>query len=271
MKPTYLTPLLAVLFVGCGFFAGQMVKAKTPADAKSKSLQAAKSSNTPKSARRANSSFRFLNETSEDLRSASDLPEEVNRLYRELESPLRATSILKYQVEENSFDEWAFLLNDKQVRGKHLLSDVARRLAIEDVDRALELDRDNKIRVGSLDEYYAFRNSLFKTVARTAPEKGLASIQSYERGGGQMDNARYLSMEWAKADPEGAARHFEELVEVRNMSMDGQTALPRDRYANDLMKEWVKKDSDAAADYLEDLPSSPTKTTLEKAFELASD
>ena len=271
MKSTYLTPLLAVIFLGCGFLAGQMVKGKTPAAAKSKSLQAAKSNITPKSARRSNSSFQFLNEASDNLRSAPDLPQEVTRLYRELKSPLRATSLLKYQVEENSFEEWALLLGDKQVRGKHLLSDVARRLVLEDVDRVLEGYLAREYRTGNLDEGYAFRNSLFKTVARTSPEKGLAAIQSMTRGGAQMDNGRFFSMEWAKADPEGAAQHFEELVTVRNMSMDGQTALPRDRYANDLMKEWVKKDREGANEYLENLPSSPTKTTLEKAFTAATD
>ena len=173
-------------------------------------------------------------------------------------------------MEESTFEEWTLLLADGQVQDKGVLSSLGRRLATEDIDRALELLHHGEIRISGLNEAYAFRNSLLKTVARTHPEKGLASIQTLKRGGGQMDSSRYFSVQWAQADPAGAAQHFEELVTLRNMDPDGKVELPRDRYADDLMKEWVKKDSEAAAQYLADLPTSPTKSTLEKAFQKAT-
>ena len=270
MKSSHFTPLLVAAFLGTGFLVGLLIKGKARASKESQILQATKSDTTLKTARRSQSSFQFLNEASESLRAAPEFSQEVKRLYSELKSPLRADSLLEYQVQEGSFDEWALLLKDGQVLDKGLIREVARRLVLEDVDRALKILRDREYRIKGRNESYAFRDSLLGTVAQTAPEKGLSYLKSLTRGGSQMDNSRYFSGQWAQADPQGAARHFEELVILRNMTMDGKTDLPRDRYANDLMKEWVKKDSEAAAQYLEDLPTSPTKSTLEKAFNSAT-
>ena len=117
-----------------------------------------------------------------------------------------------------------------------------------------------------MEQYYSLRDGLMHTIALNSPEKGLAALQKMERGGGQMDNSLYFSSRWAAANPAGAAKHFEELVTLRNMTMKGDLNMPRDRFAHQLMRNWVNQDRNAATNYVEELPSGATKTTLAKAL-----
>jgi len=267
MNSTALTTLLTLTCVGSGFLIGQLVQSQAQPSSLQHSVSNTKSQAPLRSARSASSSFQFLNDASSQLRAAPEFNTELKRLYRELKSPLRANSLLGYQLHENSFDEWELLLQDRQVQHEGLLNDLGRRLATEDPERALNMFLVKpKIRVNGMAQHYALRDGILQTVARTAPEKGLAALQAMERGGGQMDNSLYFSKQWVNHDPAEAAKHFEELVTLRNMNFNGDINMPRDRYANDLMKSWVRQDQATAAAYVEELPHGSTKTTLVKAF-----
>lgn len=268
MKTSYLTVVLALVCLGCGFLSGHVFRKQRNAEVSEQKLAVAQSQRVLKQ-RRARSPFDFLNDASDEIRSAPEFSEEVDRLYRDLKSPLRAGSLLDYHIYDSNFDELVELLNTKQVHGVDLLNEVGKRLAKDDPDRALSvLLHDRKYRLRNMDDFYAFRDGLLREVARSTPEKGLASLQALERGGVQMDNSLYFSGQWAKVNPAAAAEHFEELVTLRNMKMNGDLNLPRDSYAKTVMKVWVKKDREAAQSYVENLPAGATRETLSKALNL---
>lgn len=268
MKTSYLTFIVALICLGCGFLSGHVFRKQRNVQISEQNLEVAQSRRVLKTQRRTTSPFDFLNHASEEIRSAPEFSEEVSRLYRDLKSPLRASSLLDYHLYDSSFDELEELLNSRQFRNLDLIDELGRRLAKDDPERALKvLLHDRNYRLNNMDEFYAFRNGLLQAIAWSAPEKGLASLQALDRGGVQMDNSLYFSGQWAHSDPAGAAKHFEELVTLRNMTMSREHNLPRDHYAKQLMKVWVKKDREAAQSYVEDLPEGATQETLAKALE----
>jgi hypothetical protein len=210
----------------------------------------------------------FLQKETASLWGANDFVGETERLYREAKSPLRTRFTLSYHVQEKSFDEWAMMMENKQVLREDLLRDVGSRLAETDPVRALDmLLLDRTYRLETMDQYYAFREGIFRTVVRQNPGLGLAALKKLERGGVQMDNSLFFSAEWARYDPKGAAGNFEDLVELRNMEMGGSIELPGARYAKEVMNSWVSKDRDAAIAYTKGLSDGPTKETFKGALE----
>ena len=263
MNTSFLTSILVSLCLGCGFFVGLLAKGKVQPSAIHDGKQATKSQTNLKSSQSSNSRHPFINEATSSLYSAPEFSLEVKRLYKELKSPLRASSLIEQLIHEKTFDEWELLLKDRQVLNQDLLSSLGQKFAKEDPDRALKmLLFDKEIRVENMEQHYSFRDGLMRTIAVNSPEKGLAALQAMERGGGQMDHSLYLSSQWAKADPAEAAKHFEELVQLRNMTMNGDLNMPRDHFARQVIGNWVRKDHDAATSYVEELPAGATKTTF---------
>lgn len=216
------------------------------------------------------STSRYLWQETAGLRDLKSFDVEVNRLYRESRSPLRARSLQSHRVQNSTFEEWEQLFSEGKVIRHEILKEVGAYLAQQDPDKALQLlfNQRGRMKFKNLEQYYALRDSIIATITRTDPEKVLDVFRGIGREGGYMDNARFFSQSWAQNDPRAAAERFDELMLYRNMGLDGATPqVPLDEFAGIIMKSWISKDRAEARDYLEDLPTGPKRDALQAAFD----
>jgi len=219
------------------------------------------------------STSRYLWRETAGLRDLESFDEEVNRLYRDSRSPLRARSLQSHRVQNSTFEDWEHLLSEGKVLRHETLKEVGEYLAQQDPDKALQLmfNKRGRMDFKNLEQYYALRDSIVATITRTDPEKVLEVFQGIGREGGYMDNARFFTLCWAQNDPRATAERFDELMLYRNMGLEGATPqVPWDEFAGIIMKSWVAKDAAEAREFLETLPASPKKDALQAAMERAN-
>jgi hypothetical protein len=216
---------------------------------------------------RMNSSNRYLWLETAESRNPKTYESEVDRLYRESRSPLRASSLQSHSIQNSTFEEWEQLLAEGKIDRLESLTEVGAYLANLDPERALRLMFHGPTDFDTLDHLYTFRDSVVSTITTTNPQMVLDTLQRMKRGGAQMDSGRFFSETWAKKDPQAAANHFDELMPLRNMSLEGATPkIPYDEFAQIIMKSWVSKDPAKAQSFLESLPTSLKRDALQNAY-----
>ena len=146
------------------------------------------------------STNRYLWRETAGLRDSESFDVEVNRLYRESRSPLRARSLQSHRVQNSTFEEWEQLFSEGKVIRHEILKEVGAYLAQQDPDKALQLlfNQRGRMKFKNLEQYYALRDSIIATITRTDPEKVLDVFRGIGREGGYMDNARFFSQSWAR-------------------------------------------------------------------------
>jgi hypothetical protein len=93
----------------------------------------------------------------------------------------------------------------------------------------------------------------------------LARLKKMKRGGSQQDSSLRFSGYWARIDPEAAARHFSDLVYLRNMQDQGAMVFTDNTYARQIVKSWQQKDDEAMLQFIDDLPSGRQRDAFVEA------
>lgn len=215
-------------------------------------------------------SYRHLWKETAALRDNGMFSDEVKRIHGESRSPLRAVSLLSFRIQNSTFEEWEGLLAAGKITETKFLSELGEHLARTDPQRALRLIFKGPFRFDNLDQIYAFRDPMLRTVADTDPRIALEELKALERGGVQMDASLYFSRYWAERDPRAVAEHFTELVKLRNMTMDGSAEMPDGAFAEIIMRSWLGKAPDEASEYVSALPEGATRTALSDAMKRLS-
>ena len=214
------------------------------------------------------STSRYLWRETAELRDPETYDRGVERLHRDSRSPLRAVSLQSHRIQNSSFEEWEHLIAEGKVDRLEILAEVGAYLARLDPERALHFLFHGSKSFDTLEHFYAFRDSVVATITKTDPQRVFDTLKAMKRGGAQMDNSRFFSESWAKNDPRAAADHFEELMPLRNMAMEGPSPkIPYAEFSQIIMKSWISKDPAEARAYLEDLPASPKRNALQAAFD----
>ena len=211
-------------------------------------------------------SYRHLWEETAALRDEGMFSDEVKRIHRESRSPLRAVSLLSFRIQNSTFEEWEGLLAEGKITETKFLGELSEHLARTDPQRALRLLFDGPYRFDNVDQIYAFRDPMLRTLTDTDPLLLLRELKALKRGGGQMDVSLYFSGYWAQQDPRAAAAHFPDLVRLRNMTMDGSTEMPDGAFAEIIMRSWLGKAPDEAGEYVSALPEGATRKALAEAM-----
>jgi hypothetical protein len=213
------------------------------------------------------STSRYLWRETAELRNPETYDSAVERLHRESLSPLRAVSLQSHRIQNSTFEEWEHLIAEGKVSRLETLGEVGAYLARLDSERALRLLFHGPTRFDTLDHFYAFRDAVVATITKTDPQMVFDALKRMKRGGAQMDNGRFFSESWAKTDPQAAADHFDELMPLRNMGLEGSTPkIPYDEFSRIILKSWISKDLAGAEAYLAGLPPSPKRDALEAAL-----
>jgi hypothetical protein len=213
------------------------------------------------------STSRYLWRETAELRNPETYHSGVERLHRESLSPLRAVSLQSHRIQNSTFEDWEHLIAEGKVNRLETLGEVGAYLASLDPDRALRLLFQGPTKFDTLDHFYAFRDAVVATIIKTNPQMVLDTLKRMKRGGAQMDNGRFFSESWAKTDPQAAANHFDELMPLRNMGLEGSSPrIPYDEFAEIIMKSWISKNPAEAQSFLAALPTSPKRDALKDAF-----
>jgi hypothetical protein len=212
-------------------------------------------------------SYRHFWQETAALRDDDMFPVEVRRIYRESRSPLRAVSLLSFRIQNSTFEEWEGLLAAGKITETKFLGELGEHLARTDSRRALRFVFNGPFRFDNLDQVYAFRDPMLRTVADTDPMLLLEELKALKRGGVQMDSSLFFSRYWAEKDPRAAAEHFTDLVKLRNMTMEGSTEMPDGAFAEIIMRSWLGKAPDEASEYVSALPEGAQRKALTEAMQ----
>lgn len=186
-------------------------------------------------------------------------------LFAERKSPMRTRAFLKNRIQMMTTDQLNQALMNGEVQTKAELEEVARRLATEDPEGAFNHYVSHHYRLNGMDHVYTFLDRMLQTWADADAPAVMAGLQKMTRGGSQQDMSLRFSGYWAKIDPEAAARHFNELVYLRNMQDQGAMVFTDNPFAEQIVKSWKQKDETAMREYIGKLPGGRERDALENA------
>jgi hypothetical protein len=188
-------------------------------------------------------------------------------LFAERKSPMRTRAFLKNRIQMMTTDQLYQALMNAEVQTKAELEEAARRLATEDPEGVFNHFVSDEFRLSGMDNVYTFMDRMLQTWADVDAPAVMAGLQKMTRGGSQQDMSLRFSGYWAKIDPEAAARHFNDLVYLRNMQDQGAMVFTDNPFAEQIVKSWKQKDEAAMREYIGKLPGGREREALEKAAE----
>lgn len=212
---------------------------------------------------------RYLSVSAEKLENIESFEELTMEMATEQRSPLRMRSVLGLRIRQMTIEELTECLKAGEIRTGKEFAEAGRYLTEMDPDHVFELLRSYTIRFGTMDNFYAFDNAMIDVFVQRDPEDLLVKLQSMERGGSQQDTSLRFSKHWAWHDPAAAAKHFNDLVYLRNMEIRGDAQLRPDseKFANILMRSWKRKDPEALASYIDDMEEGRRKELFLKVWQ----
>ena len=117
-----------------------------------------------------------------------------------------------------------------------------------------------------MDRLYAFLDAHLQTWGdRDAPAL-LARLKKMERGGSQQDSSLRFTDYLAKTNPAVAARHFTDIIHLRNMDDFGKMVLNDEAYARKIADSWVRIDEAGMREYVAGLAAGRERAAFEKAM-----
>lgn len=201
------------------------------------------------------------------LRRDITFKEARSKLDSEDRSPLRLRSFIDHRVHFLSKDQLVRALAVGELTSTEDLAEAARRLVHEDRHVAFDVYMKRAFRPRTMEQVYAYVHSMLWHWVRKEPESLLKRIQGMSRGGSQQDTSLTFSSYWANHDPAAAARHFNELVILRNMYDHKQGEMTSASYSRTVVDAWLKKDADAVRAYVASLPEGGKKKHFQNALD----
>ena len=117
-----------------------------------------------------------------------------------------------------------------------------------------------------MDRLYAFLDAHLQTWGdRDAPAL-LARLKKMERGGSQQDSSLRFTDYLAKTNPAVAARHFTDIIQLRNMDDFGKMVLNDGAYARKIAESWMRSDEPGMRAYVAGLSAGREREAFEKAM-----
>lgn len=186
-------------------------------------------------------------------------------LFAERKSPMRTRAFLKNRIQMMTTDQLTQAMLSGDVQSPAELKEVAQRLAKEDPEGTFSRLEALQLRIYGMENSYTFVDALLQTWADADAVAVMNRLKKMKRGGAQQDYSLRLSGYWAMIDPAAAARHFNDLIYLRNMQVQGDMDFTDQRYAEEIVKSWKQKDEDAMRDYVGNLRGGRERDAFENA------
>ena len=136
------------------------------------------------------------------LQKSSHYSTSTAALLREARSPLRVDSLMSFQMEEETFDDWIQRLADGEIERPEEFTAIGKWLAQKDPQRALESFFQYKPDFDTIDNLVAYRDAIFGQLVRSdQAQLVFEGLQNMKRGGAQQANTLYFSDLLAKTHP----------------------------------------------------------------------
>jgi hypothetical protein len=117
-----------------------------------------------------------------------------------------------------------------------------------------------------MDRLYAFLDTLLQTWGDQDAPAVLERLKGMARGGCQQDSSLRFSDHLARTNPAIAARHFKDIIPLRNMDDFGKMALNDRTYARKIVDSWMKSDAPALREFVAGLPGGRERETFESVL-----
>ncbi len=176
-------------------------------------------------------------------------------LLSERKSPLRTRAFLKNRIQMMTADQIVQALMNGEIQTEAELREVASRLATEDPEGTFARAQAGDFRIYGVANAYAFFDTLMEKWADVDAPAALVSLKRMKRGGAQQETTLRFSAYWAKIDPAAAARHFSDLVYLRNMQGKEQKFFTDNVFATQIVKSWQQKDEEGMREFIGNLPA----------------
>jgi hypothetical protein len=190
----------------------------------------------------------------------------VDQLFGERRSPLRTRAFLKSRIQLMSRDQLVLAMMDGQVDTLSELREAARRLTLEDPQDTFTLFEKHQFRFRTMDRLYAFLDAHLQTWGDRDAPAVLARLKKMERGGSQQDCSLRFTDCLAKTNPALAARHFTDIIHLRNMDDFGKMVLNDGTYARKIADAWMRSDEPGMREYVAGLAAGREREAFEKAM-----
>jgi hypothetical protein len=168
-----------------------------------------------------------------------------------------------------SRDQLVLAMMDGQIDTLSEIREAARRLTIEDPQDTFTLYEKNRFPFRTMDRLYAFLDTHLQTWGDRDAPAVLARLKAMQRGGSQQDSSLRFSDYLAKTNPALAARHFTDIIHLRNMDDFGKMVLNDGTYARKVADSWMRSDEPGMREYVAGLPAGREREAFEKAMAAA--
>ena len=190
----------------------------------------------------------------------------VDQLFGERRSPLRTRAFLKSRIQLMSRDQLVLAMMDGQVDTLSEIREATRRLTLEDPQDTFTLYEKQQLRFRTMDRLYAFLDTHLQTWGDRDAPAVLARLKKMNRGGSQQDSSLRFTDYLAKTNPAVAARHFTDIVHLRNMDDFGKMVLNDGAYARKVTESWLRTDEPGMRAFVAGLAAGREREAFEKAM-----
>ena len=177
---------------------------------------------------------RLITAESVAMDASMPLDKATDVLFTERKSPMRTRAFLKNRIQMMTTDQLKQALMNGEIQTEAELLEATRRLAKEDPVGTFDQAMAGDFRIYGVANHYTFYDTLMETWADYDAPSAMARLKKMKHGGSQQETSLRFSAYWAKIDPEAAARHFSDLVYLRNMQGKDQKVFTDNVFADQI-------------------------------------
>ena len=208
----------------------------------------------------------LLREESAALDERVAFRDAVDQLFGDRRSPLRTRAFLKSRIHLMGRDQLVLAMMDGEIDTLSEIREATRRLTLEDPQDTFTHYEKLHFRFRTMDRLYAFLDTHLQTWGDHDAPAVLARLKGMARGGSQQDSSLRFSDHLARTNPAMAARHFKDIIPLRNMDDFGKMALNDRAYARRIVDSWMKRDEPAMREFVAGLPEGRERETFESVL-----
>ncbi len=201
------------------------------------------------------------------------IEEAAKAVWQERRSPLRAKILMQQRISEMSFEELRSVAASEQHLTHHDYRAIAWEMTRLNPSGTFEMYvMNSEGRFRGIPMHYSFSAGMIKAWLKYHdPVDFMRSLHKLERGGNQQSFALNFSGYWVRHNPYETFKHFEEMVELRNIQPSGTIESARNDYADKIIEAWWEKDLEELKQFVDNLPTGKTQITFDERLQVYTD